>query len=557
MGGVGLSADDEGPSGPPSETSPQGGTDGGSSPRTEEEPHARRDAAGQIRGLAKQSLLLVSTGAVGYVGSFVLTVFLARSLGKEPFGAWAIGYSIATLLSTVGLAGADWILLRQGSYYDGIGDSARLRRTVHVALLISGVLLCVLGAGLFIAADYIAEHVFHSTSIAPILRLTGLLTPIMGLRQVLVFATQASKRMKDAAVNRNLLQPFVRLVFAVVALAIASSALSAYVGLFAAEVVLAAAAAWILNRRISLLGPTAPVDGRKLLAFALPAWGSRLMGQTRGQLLPILIGSLSAISGSGVFVASRRVAIAPTSALLAMNQVYTAMGSDLYLQGRRDELNALFKSTAKWSYMIGLPIFSLMVVFPGEILSVFGNGFRTGSTALVILAVGLVFQFATGPVTVSLIIAGRPRLALLDYVFVVAVEIALSVWLIPRYGVTGAAVAAATGTMLNNVLPLIQVWSILHVLPFRLDFWKPAAASVLAVGAAKLCVEGLDIGSGVAAAATAAAIVGILYVGFIALLGIDEQDRVLVDVILRRRRHDPKAAVTGENPNEIVDPGHE
>jgi O-antigen/teichoic acid export membrane protein len=425
-----------------------------------------------------------------------------------------------------------------------------------VALLFSGVLLCVLGATLVIAADYIAGQVFHSTSIAPILRLTGLLTPIMGLRQVLVFATQASKRMKDAAVNRNLLQPLVRLISAMLALAIASSALSAFVGLFAAEMILAVAAAWILNRRISLLGPTAPVDGRKLLAFALPAWGSRLMGQTRGQLLPILLGSLSAISGSGVFVASRRVAIAPASALEAMNQVYTAMGSDLYLQGRRDELGALFKSTAKWSYMIGLPIFSLMVAFPGEILSVFGGGFRTGSTALVILAVGLVFQFATGPVTVSLIIAGRPRLALLDYVLVVAVEIVLAVWLIPRYGVTGAALAKATGTMLNNVLPLIQVWSILHVLPFRFDFWKPAAASVLAVGAAKLCVEGLDLGSGVAAAATAAAIVGILYVGLIALLGIDEQDRVLVDVILRRRRQDPKAAATGEELSEMVDPEH-
>jgi O-antigen/teichoic acid export membrane protein len=163
------------------------------------------------------------------------------------------------------------------------------------------------------------------------------------------------------------------------------------------------------------------------------------------------------------------------------------------------------------------------------------------------------FQFATGPVTVSLIIAGRPRLALLDYVLVVALEIALAVWLIPSHGVTGAAVARAAGTMLNNVLPLIQVWSILHVLPFRRDFWKPAAASAVAVGAAKVSVEGLDIGAGVAAAATAAAIVGIVYIGVIALLGIGEQDRVLVDVVLRRGRGG-RSTSPSEDPSEIVNP---
>jgi O-antigen/teichoic acid export membrane protein len=512
-------------------------------------PPDRPDPVGQVRGLAKQSLLLVSTGGVSYVGTFVLTVILARILGKHDFGEWAIGYSIATLLSTVGLAGADWILLRQGSYYDGVGDVARLRRTIHLALAISGAFLCVLGGALFVTAGYFATHVFSTPSIEPILRLTGVLTPIMGLRQVLVFATQASKSMKDAAVNRNLLQPFARLLLVGVALALVRSSFSAYVGLFAAEVFLAVAAAWILNRRAPLLGPTAPIDGRKLLAFAIPAWASRLLGQTRGQVVPILVGSLAAVSGSAVFVASRRIAVAPTSALDAMNQVYTAMGSNLYLQNRREELAALFKSTAKWSYMIGLPLFCLMVAFPGEVLSLFGSGFRSGSTALVVLAAGMLFQFATGPVTVSLIIAGRPRLAVFDYALVVAVEIGLAVWLIPSSGVLGAAIAKAVGTMLNNVLPLIQVWLILRVHPFRVDFWKPAAAAAVAVGAAKAVVVALGVG-GVAAAAIAGAVLGIVYVGVVVALGLD-QDRVLLDVILRRKMADEGTGSPPEAPGEV------
>jgi len=518
------------------------GTDSDLSPHRIDGP---RSALQQVRILARQTAVLVSSGVVSYAGWLLLNVLLARSLGAEGFGSWAIAFSVAQLLSTIGLLGADWIVMRQGSYFHGIGDVARLRRTIHVALKLAGTSLLVLGALLFVGAEKVASGVFHDPSMTSLLRLTAVIVPVIGVRQVFVYGTQAFKRMKDAAINRNILQPLVRLVFVSIALLIDPSPVSAYVGLLIAEILLAVAAAWVLNRRIPIFGTTGDVSARELIRTALPAWGSRLAGQARGQIFPILIGAFSSIADSGVFVAASRVAIAPASVVNSMNQVYIPLASDLYLQDRRDEFAAVFKGSAKWTFVLGVPLFVLMVAFPRQLMSVFGADFASGSTALLILAVGVLFQFGTGPVTVTLIVIGRPNLALLAYVLVIALEITLGLLLIPSYGVVGAAIANAAGTTLNNVLPLAQVWWITRISPYRLDFWKPAVAGLAAGIVAKVAVAVVSPPKDLVAAALAAATIGVVYLGVILGLRLDEHDRAMVNAVFRGDRPGADTGATG------------
>ena len=82
---------------------------------------------------------------------------------------------------------------------------------------------------------------------------------------------------------------------------------------------------------------------------------------------------------------------------------------------------------------------------------------------------------------------------LVNTVLALGVNLALNVVLIPRYGLAGAAAASAAGTLLNNLLPLVQVWRSMGLHPF---------------------------GSGVAVAAgLSAGCFGLLGVGLRALLG--------------------------------------
>lgn len=500
-----------------------------------------QDAGGrQVGHLARQSALLLSSGAISYIGSFALHVVLARALGPTGFGAWVVAFAVARTLSSLGLMGADWIVLRQGAYYEGVGDLARLRKTIRFALVLSGTVLAVMAVGLFILAPVIARAAFEDESITSLLRVTALIVPVMGIGQIMIFGTQAYKSMREAALIRNILQPFARLVGVAIAVVIVATQFSAFVGLAVAEVFLMCASVYALNRRLPLRGPTDEIEHRGLIKFALPVWGTKVIDITRGQLFPVLLGSLTAFGASGAFVASQRIAVAPSAIIAAMNQVYKPMGSDLYLQNRHSELATLFKSIGKWSFALGWPLFCYQILFPEDILSIFGAEFRDARSALVLLAIGMLFNFSTGPVATSLIMSGRARVAFIDHVLVVGLEIGLAFWLIPAHGLLGAAAARMIGTAFNNTLRLVQVRMFMGLHPYRWDYWKPIVAGALAAALALLVINAAGVATGVASAALAAVIIGATYLGLLLFFGLSDEDRAAIEPILKRLRRGRK-----------------
>lgn len=489
---------------------------------------------GHTRHLARHAALLLSSGVVGYAGAFALNVLLGRALGKSGLGAWAIAYAATQASATLGLLGANWILVRQGSYYHGIGDLPRLRRTIHLTLLLAGGALLLISGALLVLAPLLDERFFEGSSLVPLLRLAAVAIPIVGLGQVMLFATQAFKDMRAVALVKNILQPTIRVVTAVIALLIVTTPVSAFAGLVAGEIVVTIAATLALQRRLPIFGPTERIERRELIRFAFPAWGTKVVETSRAQLFPVLLGSLASLSQTGAYVTSKRISLAPSAINVALNQVYSPMAGNLYLQNRREELATLFKSMGKWSFTLAFPLFCLQVMFPKEILSIFGSDFRDASSALVVLAFSVLCIFGTGPVTTTLILTGRSRLAFLDYVAVVATEIVFGVWLIPLFGVLGAAVATLIGTALNNILPLWQVWSATKLHPYRLDYWKPIAAGIASVGVARAVIAVIGVGTGVAAAAVAVVVVGVVYLALLLLLGLGPEDRAAISALTGR-----------------------
>jgi O-antigen/teichoic acid export membrane protein len=531
--------DDIGPSGP------QSGADDSleDMDRPDDEQVAKAQATRHAQHFAKQLSVLVSSGVVGYAGLLALNIVVARILGAEGFGAWAVAFSILRLVSGIGLVGSDWIVLRQGSYYQGVEDVPRLRQTIHFALAVGGCALLVVGLATFFLSDVIASQVLNAAGTAPLIRLAAVGGPVFGIRQILLCGTQTFKNMRYVALVNNFLQPVIRLALVgATLLFFDATRVALFAGLVAAEFVLAAAAAIALNGRVPLIGQTDTIPRRDLIHFAIPAWGSRLVETGRAEFYPLIVGALAGLSATGVLAAAQRITKAPNAINTSMNQVYIPMAGDLYLQGRRDELASLAKTIGKWTFTLGFPLFCVTVLFPEEVLALFGKAFSNGGPVLVVLAIGMLFRIGTGPVTTTLIVGGRSRLAFIDYVIVVATEVALMLLLIPRLGALGAAIASAVGVALNNLLPLLQVWRLLGFHVYRVEYWKPAAAGVVAVVVAWALIATVGIGSGVAAAITGIAVTGALYAVLLLSFGIDVDDRAAFGSIIGRIRRTDRAA---------------
>ena len=168
-------------------------------------------------------------------------------------------------------------------------------------------------------------------------------------------------------------------------------------------------------------------------------------------------------------------------------------------------------------------------------MSLFGRDFVGGALALRIISVGQLINFATGAVGIMLIMSGRSDVAMVNAIVVVAVALGLDFWLVPAYGLNGAAVASALSLGLSNMLRLGEVYYLLRLHPFGIGFLKPMAAALPAALIGWLWLHWLPVNN-IVFLALACAAIGVVYLTATLILRLDEGDRIMVAALKRRFR---------------------
>jgi len=266
--------------------------------------------------------------------------------------------------------------------------------------------------------------------------------------------------------------------------ALAPAAASARLPLVVAAVALApipslAASAWIARRDVR---PRIPGD-RAL-------WGPLL-----GQAAPLafnMICILVSLRADQVILRSLKgaEALGHYSAALRFFDAFTIVPSVLLLSvfplmARFDRVTPerLYEA-ARWSYK-ALSIFILPVALAATVLAepivrtIYGAPFLPAARPLAILIWSLFFSFASMVTFDAVTAAGRQRVFLVLSVFTTAVNVALNLLLIPRYGATGAATAALLYAASN--LPILAALRSTRPLVGELisASWRPLLAAGL------------------------------------------------------------------------------
>ena len=65
-----------------------------------------------------------------------------------------------------------------------------------------------------------------------------------------------------------------------------------------------------------------------------------------------------------------------------MSLTFSPFVADLHYQGRHDRLDELYKQVTRWTLAATIPVLLVLLVMPGEVLRIFGDGFVEGETAL-------------------------------------------------------------------------------------------------------------------------------------------------------------------------------
>ena len=175
------------------------------------------------------------------------------------------------------------------------------------------------------------------------------------------------------------------------------------------------------------------------MRFASVAWVATFTTQGLLWLDLLILPAYISAAELAIYSVATSVVVLATFAMSPISQSLAPRIADLT---RRKELRRLaiaYQAAASWMLRFSLPFFAIILIFPRPLLGLFGTGYGAGAAVTVILALGKLSDVATGPCGTMLNQAGLNKLALIDNVVILILNVSLNLILIPSHGIHGAA----------------------------------------------------------------------------------------------------------------------
>jgi hypothetical protein len=141
--------------------------------------------------------------------------------------------------------------------------------------------------------------------------------------------------------------------------------------------------------------------------------------------------------------------------------------------------------------MMAWPLYLLAVIYGPEVLSLFGHSYQAGHMVVIILGLTMLLWAACGQVDTVLVTAGRSGWSLANGLMALIVNVGLDVLLIPRYGITGAAIGWSAAIVVSNLTPLAQLAFRYRLHPFGRGALTAAGLAALSFAVIPLTTRAL------------------------------------------------------------------
>ena len=500
-------------------------------------PAAATDVATIAKGGAVQIAGQISQRGL----SFLFTAVAVRVLGTAGYGVYRQVSQVLAIAGQIGLGGFNYASMRFIARFRASGDRSSVGAAARVGIV--GSLICSLTALAVLVAlsDQLARAFADEPSdvaqLSYLLRLGAAYLPAFALMQTLRYCTQAYKTMVPSVVAGNIVQPLVRFVLGVGALLLGFALAGAVTSLVISAAAGAFAGAWFLRRMLAHeeRGQARSYPVGPMVRFALPQAGSSLLSIQELGIGVILLGILSGDVQVGLFGIALSLQGPGTVFLGGIVNIWAPVVSDLHERGQIERLGSLYQTINRWIATFSFPVFVALVLQPEIFVRVFAGSRATAAAPVVaMLALGNFFYTGTGPTGYVISMTGRPGVNLVNSVVAVGLYVALGLWLVPEHGAFGMAIADALVTALVNSARVVEAYLLIGVQPFGRTFYKPVVASV--AGGLVLLVWRVVPLDGLVADASGLVVGAIVYLGALRALGVDPEERMVLDRIRRRAR---------------------
>lgn len=199
---------------------------------------------------------------------------------------------------------------------------------------------------------------------------------------------------------------------------------------------------------------------KKILLVSLPLMFAQSAQMIMAWTDKLMLGNMMSTKDVGIYGVAFKLSMFASIALMAINSIASPKFAELYAEEKMEWLKKVVQQSTKMIFWATLPLIIIFFLFPSFFLGIFGEEFKLGVNAFLILSIGMLISAFSGSVGNLLQMTGR-QFIFMKVLFVGALfNIGLNYFLIPNtnpfsiygiYGINGAAVASMLSVIIWNL----------------------------------------------------------------------------------------------------------
>ena len=440
---------------------------------------------------ASYALQRIARGAgIIFVGTIISMLFgffnraiIARYFTTSEYGVFNLALTVLSIALVIATLGFQNSLPREVAFYREKGPS-KVNGLISTALVIVLVNSIIWTAILILGARNIAR-VFDEDRLTYALRITAFALPFWALVGTVISISRGFGRVREKVYFQDMAYPIAFLVFVVLGVLLNLPFTYVFLAYVLARAFMFLALVFDLWK-VKLFRFKMSLDlklGRELIRFSLPLLFSGILSFVMNWTDTLMLGYYKSSEVVGLYNAASPLARLIRIFLSSAAFLYPPMASRLYAQNKMNEMKRVYQILTKWVFLLTLPLFSIMFLFPEATINFFfGSKYLPATLALRILALAFMFHTFLGLNGLSLVVIGESKFIMTANLVSAVLNIILNALLIPIYGMEGAAIATATSYFVGNSLSSLRLYQKTKIHPFSWNYVKPLAISFVLLG---------------------------------------------------------------------------
>jgi O-antigen/teichoic acid export membrane protein len=314
--------------------------------------------------------------------------------------------------------------------------------------------------------------------------------PGLALYRISTAVSRGMKVMQHDIYSRGLTEPIATTLAFLLAVAVgfnqSSPEVAAIIGTAASGLIALALASTLFRHVPAQADGVSPFrEARSLVGYAAPISIYQLINAFISRLDLLMLGYFVGrapgvtLATVGVYSAVIGTANGLRKVNQAFNPIFAPVVAGMTATGDHEIAAATYARLAQWMLWILLPLVAVLSLAGGTILLIYGPAFQQGGVWLGIVALASAIN-AFVALGETVIMVQRPRLNLLHSSITCTVAVAGLLWLIPRFGVMGA----AFGILLPYIVQGILRYATLRWVFHWKDSWNDIRPPLIATGIA-------------------------------------------------------------------------